>query len=247
VTAAAGGPIWFQLYPTNDWNVSRAMVKRAEAAGCPVLVLTVDLQGGSNRETLRRYEKRDTRTCTPCHPRGGRFAENNRRKPMFDGLDLSRVRSVTLSDMTWDYIQRLKDVTTMKIAVKGIVTREDAELAVGRGADAVIVSNHGGRAEESGRAAIECLPDVVNAVAGRVPVLVDSGFRRGTDIFKALALGATAICIGRPYCWGLASFGQEGVETVLDILRRELQTVMRQAGTIAIGQITRACVVDRTR
>lgn len=247
VTAAAGGPIWYQLYPTNDWNVSRAMVKRAEAAGCPVLVLTVDLQGGSNRETLRRYEARDTRTCTPCHPRGGTFAENNRRKPMFDGLDLSGVRSVTLSDMKWDYIQRLKDVTTMKVVVKGIVTREDAALAVERGADGIVVSNHGGRAEESGRSAIECLPEVVDAVAGRVPVLVDSGFRRGTDIFKALALGATAVCIGRPYCWGLASFGQEGVEAVLDILRRELQTVMRQAGTIAIGQITRACVLDRTR
>lgn len=247
VTAAAGGPIWFQLYPTNDWNVSRAMVKRAEAAGCPVLVLTVDLQGGSNRETLRRFERRDTRACTPCHPRGGGFAANNRRKPMFDGLDLSGVRSVTLSNMAWDYIQRLKDVTTMKVVVKGIVTREDAALAVARGADGVIVSNHGGRAEESGRSAIECLPEVVDAVAGRVPVLVDSGFRRGTDIFKALALGATAVCIGRPYCWGLASFGQEGVEAVLDILRRELQTVMRQAGTIAIAQIGRSHVIAPAR
>jgi isopentenyl diphosphate isomerase/L-lactate dehydrogenase-like FMN-dependent dehydrogenase len=166
---------------------------------------------------------------------------------MFDRLDLSNVRSVNAADMTWDYVQRLKSVTAMKVVVKGIVTGEDAAMAVRNGADGLIVSNHGGRAEESVRSAIECLPEVVEAVAGRIPVLVDSGFRRGTDIFKALALGAAAICIGRPYCWGLAAFGQAGVEAVLDVLRRELQIVMRQAGTTTIGQITRAHVIDRGR
>jgi isopentenyl diphosphate isomerase/L-lactate dehydrogenase-like FMN-dependent dehydrogenase len=108
------------------------------------------------------------------------------------------------------------------------------------------VSNHGGRAEESLRPTIECLPEVVAGVAGRVPVIVDGGVRRGTDIFKALALGANAVGIGRPYIWGLASFGQEGVEAVLRILTRELQMVMRQAGTASVAKITRRHVVARS-
>ncbi len=111
-----------------------------------------------------------------------------------------------------------------------------------QGVDGLIVSNHGGRAEESNRSTIESLPEVVEGVGGRIPILVDGGFRRGTDIFKALALGAAAVCIGRPYCWGLAAFGQPGVEAVLGILRRELETIMRQAGTTAISRITRGHV-----
>jgi isopentenyl diphosphate isomerase/L-lactate dehydrogenase-like FMN-dependent dehydrogenase len=134
-----------------------------------------------------------------------------------------------------------------KLVVKGIVTREDAELAVGRGVDGIIVSNHGGRAESGGRAAIECLPEVVAAVSGRIPVLVDGGFRRGTDVFKALALGAAAVCIGRPYLWGLAAFGQRGVETVMEMLARELSMVMGQAGATTLSEITRAHVGDRAR
>jgi isopentenyl diphosphate isomerase/L-lactate dehydrogenase-like FMN-dependent dehydrogenase len=146
---------------------------------------------------------------------------------------------------TWDYVKRLKDATPMKLVLKGIVTREDAEIALQHGVDGVWVSNHGGRAENSMRSTIECVPEVAAAVAGRAPVIVDSGFRRGTDIFKALALGATTIGIGRPYLWGLGAFGQEGVEAVVDILRRELQMVMRQAGTTDLAKIARAYVVDR--
>ncbi len=141
--------------------------------------------------------------------------------------------------MDWDFVDRLKDSTSMKLVLKGIVTAEDASLAVEHGVDGIIVSNHGGRAEDSGRSTIESLPEVVDAVNGRMPVIVDSGFRRGTDIFKALALGADAIAIGRPYLWGLGSFGQEGVETVLDLLKRELEIVMRQARTTRIDEITR--------
>ena len=125
----------------------------------------------------------------------------------------------------------------MKVGLKGIVTREDAELCVQYGVDVIVVSNHGGRAEASARSTIESLPEVVEGVDGRIPIIIDSGFRRGTDIFKALALGATAVGIGRPYLWGLAAFGQEGVEAVLELLRRELQMVMRQAGTTSIDRI----------
>ena len=242
VNAARGEPVWFQLYATTDWNVTRSMVKRAEAAGCQVLVFTVDQISGTNRETLRRFERQDPRDCRLCHDRTNLQTRTTRR-PMFSGLDLAGVSMQP--PVTWDYVKRLKDATTMRLVIKGIVTGEDAALAVTNGADGIVCSNHGGRAEETGRSSIESLPEVLEGAAGRVPVLVDSGFRRGTDIFTALALGATAICVGRPYVWGLAAFGQEGVEAVLDILTRELQLAMRYAGTAAVPNITRAHVVER--
>ena len=132
----------------------------------------------------------------------------------------------------------------MRLVVKGIETREDAALCVSHGVDGIVVSNHGGRAEESGRATIECLPEVVDAVQGKVPVLVDGGFRRGSDIFKALALGAKAICIGRPYTWGLAAFGQAGVEKVLDLLTREFELMMKHVGATSLAKVNRSFIVD---
>lgn len=131
----------------------------------------------------------------------------------------------------------------MKVLVKGIVTADDALIALEHGVDGIIVSNHGGRAEVSGVSSIESLQEVVPAVQGRVPILVDSGFRRGTDIFKALAIGADAICIGRPYLWGLGAFGQAGVERVLDILARELEIVMAQMGAASLAEITAGSIV----
>jgi isopentenyl diphosphate isomerase/L-lactate dehydrogenase-like FMN-dependent dehydrogenase len=128
-------------------------------------------------------------------------------------------------------VDRIRDGTSMKLWIKGILTPEDAELCVEHGVDGIVVSNHGGRAEDSGLSTIEVLPEIARAVAGRIPILIDSGFRRGTDIAKALALGASAVCVGRPYLWGLAAFGQEGVEAVLDILRAELAMIMKQLGT----------------
>ena len=243
VTAARGAPIWQQLYATNVWEITRAIIKRAEAAGCPAIVLTVDLQENSNRETLFKSRRFDDRDCTLCHGKG--FASYVSRKPMFDGLDVSEVTGLHFSAMTWDFVKRLKDTTSRKLLIKGIVTKEDAQLAVEHGVDGIIVSNHGGRAEETLRSTIECLPDVAQGVQGKVPVLLDGGVRRGTDIFKALALGATAVGIGRPYVWGLAAFGQPGVEAVLAILRRELETVMRQVGTRSIGEIIQGHVLER--
>jgi (S)-2-hydroxy-acid oxidase len=258
VTAARGAPIWQQLYPTNVWDVGRSIVKRAEAAGSPAIVLTVDLQEGSNRETLFRAQRVDKRECSACHQssysgyaRGkpvagtGGFAQWAARKPMFDGLDLSKVTSHYLSNMNWDFVKRLRDTVSVKLLLKGIVAREDAQIAAEHGVDGLIVSNHGGRAEETLRPTIESLPEVIEGVAGRIPVIVDGGIRRGTDIFKALALGATAVGIGRPYAWGLAAFGQPGVEAVLEILRREVKTIMRQAGTTSVDKITRRYVVER--
>jgi isopentenyl diphosphate isomerase/L-lactate dehydrogenase-like FMN-dependent dehydrogenase len=242
VNAAYGRPVWYQLYPTDDWNVTRGLIKRVAHAGCPALVLTVDLQGESNRETAERGKRSDTRDCNACHIGGFSSAALARRHPMFAGLDVSAITSYSATYATWEFIDRLRRETTMKLLVKGIVTHEDAELAVLHGVDGVIVSNHGGRADDTGRSTIECLPEVIEGVRGRVPVLIDSGFRRGTDVFKALALGATAVGIGRPYLWGLAAFGQPGVEAVLDILDRELAMTMRQAGTVDRSAITRAYV-----
>jgi isopentenyl diphosphate isomerase/L-lactate dehydrogenase-like FMN-dependent dehydrogenase len=133
----------------------------------------------------------------------------------------------------------------MNVFIKGIVTRDDAELAMKNGVNGLFVSNHGGRAENSGRATISSLPEVVAGVRGRGVVVVDGGFRRGTDIFKGMALGANAVGVGRPYIWGLASFGQEGVEMVLTLLRREFELVMRQAGTVSINRITRDYLAAR--
>ncbi len=244
VSKARGAPVWYQLYPTEDWTITRSLLKRAEAAGCPVVALTVDLYGGSNRETLERFRKLDDRDCDLCHEPDGGYAGYIRNKPMFQGLDISGAKSNSPADLTWDFVDRLKDATSMKVFVKGIVTGEDAALALEHGVEGIVVSNHGGRAEESGRSTIECLPEVASAVSGRIPVLIDGGFRRGTDVFKALALGADAVGIGRPYLWGLAAFGQPGVEAVLTILRRELEMVMRQAGTPSVGQIGRERIVD---
>ncbi|HEY7921811.1 MAG TPA: alpha-hydroxy acid oxidase, partial [Vicinamibacteria bacterium] len=229
VTAARGEPVWFQLYPSNDTAVMRAIVKRAEAAGTRVLLLTVDMPLGPNRETQFRFAKGDDRPCAACHDKT--FAGQVRRKPMYDGLDLAKVEDNIEPAMDWDYVKRLRDLTSMKVVLKGVVTREDAVLAVEHGVDGVYVSNHGGRSEESGRGALDSLPEVAEAVAGRIPVLVDSGFRRGTDVFKALALGATAVGIGRPYVWGLAAFGEEGAAAVIRMLKAELVMAMQSCGT----------------
>jgi isopentenyl diphosphate isomerase/L-lactate dehydrogenase-like FMN-dependent dehydrogenase len=242
VNTARGEPVWFQLYARPDFAGTTQIVKRAEAAGCPVLIWTVDLIGGSNRETLRRGEgPLGVRApfCKECHE--GRVI------PMAQGLAPGNIERGGGGVFTWDYIKRLRDITKMKLFVKGIQTAEDGELAVRNGLDGVWVSNHGGRAGESLRPTIDSLPEVAAAVGGRMPVIVDSGVRHGTDIFKALALGATAVGVGRPQVWSLAAFGQEGVEAMLDILRRELQTTMRQAGTTSIDKVTRASLVDRMR
>jgi isopentenyl diphosphate isomerase/L-lactate dehydrogenase-like FMN-dependent dehydrogenase len=246
VTAARGAAVWQQLYPTNVWEVTRGIMKRAEAAGSPVLVLTVDLQNDSNRETQVRAERVDTRDCSNCHDRSS-FKGYVSRKPAFDKLDVSKVTGLHLTSMNWDFVKRLKDSTSMKLVVKGIVTREDAQLAVEHGVDGIIISNHGGRAEGTLRSTIECLPEVVQGAGGKIPVMIDSGFRRGTDVFKALALGATAVGVGRTQAWGLAAFGEQGVEAVLTILQRETEAMMRQAGTPSVAAITRSFVVENAR
>ena len=241
VMAARGAPIWYQLYATNKWDVSKAFLTRAERAGCLAVAVTVDRNGGRNQETLFRLQRTDTRTCSNCHDRSSLQA-NYRGRPMYEGVDLSGLPHIQSSAMTWDTIKRMRDSTRMKVVLKGILAHEDAELAVRAGMDAIVVSNHGARSEDSGRSTIDALPEIVAAVRGRMPILIDSGFRRGTDIAKALCIGATGVCIGRPYIWGLGAFGQPGVERVLELLRIELAAAMQQVGAPSIKHLVPAMV-----
>jgi 4-hydroxymandelate oxidase len=242
VAKALGTAPWYQLYMPTTWDDTEKMVKRAEAAGCPVLAWTIDLLAGRNTETATRFARADQRDCVTCHatsPKAGANTQRNQGKPMFAGLS----GDMNPPGATWSYVERLKKMTRMKLVLKGIDTAEDAKLARENGADGVVVSNHGGRATETGRGTIDILPEVVDAVGPQFPVFVDGGFRRGSDVYKALAIGARGVGIGRPYIWGLSAFGQEGVEQVLDILRAELTLTMRQCGTPSIAQIGRASIL----
>ncbi len=238
VIKAHGHPVWQQLYTTNVPALGEKVVARAEAAGASAIVFTIDLLGGGHRrETQALLARTDTRTCSTCHaPRAG---YDFSRKPMFDGLDMTGALSPNSNSLTWDYVSRLRDLTRTRLLVKGVMTAEDADLAVRHGVDGIIVSNHGGRSEDSLVGTLDVLPEVAAAVNGRVPILIDGGIRRGSDAFKALALGASVVCVGRPYVWGLGAFGEEGVAAALRLLDEELVQTMRQCGVTSIAQITK--------
>lgn len=230
IRVAYGSPVWFQLYPTMDREITKALLERAEAAGCEVCVLTVDTPVVGNRESQRGFI---ASLLSSGDPRLGNFD------------DLGVPPGIDNPAYTWDFVDWLREQTRMKLVIKGVVTHEDARLCVESGVDGLVVSNHGGRQLESLRGTFDCLPEVVGAVAGRIAVLHDGGVLRGTDIFKALALGADAVCIGRAYVWGLAAYGRRGVEHVLDILRAELVRDMQLAGTPSIAAISPASVSRR--
>lgn len=239
VGKALGTPPWYQLYLPAKWDSVEKLVKRVEDAGCPVLMFTVDLLGGRNTETAERFRRADTRDCSTCHAESPGGTTGGSQRVMLRGLSDPAVNPRSAN---WETVDKLKKLTKMKLFLKGIETREDALLAREHGVEGILVSNHGGRATEDGIATIESLPEVVDAVGRYMPVMLDGGVRRGTDVFKALALGATAVGIGRPYIYGLASYGQSGVERVIDILRAEFEMTMRQCGTVSIKDITRASV-----
>lgn len=242
VLKARGAPVWFMLLTPRIWPLTGRQIRRAEDAGCPVAVLTVDYVGFGSQDRLRYlrgpgdpFPTRENPECRVCH--GASTTGRVGRLLTAFGQDPLEIASDLLT-LDWDYVDRIRDATSMKLVLKGILTHEDASLAVEHGVDGIIVSNHGARQMDNALSTIEVLPEILRAVDGRIPVLIDSGFRRGTDVFTALALGASAVCIGRPYLWGLSAFGQSGVEGVLRVLRRELETVMRQMGTPNVASIT---------
>lgn len=235
VAGQLGEAPWQQLYMPLQWAETERLVKRIEDAGCPVLVWTVDLLAGRNVPGMTRAARQDGRNCLACHVDGPGVPIKGM-TPMFDGLE----GRYNPNWGTWETVDRLRRLTRMKLVIKGLDSAEDAGLAVQHGADGIIVSNHGGRSTETLRATIDCLPEVVGAVKGQIPVFVDGGVRHGADIYKALALGAAGVGIGRPAMWGLAAFGQAGVERVLEILANELRMTMMQMGTPTLADITAA-------
>jgi 4-hydroxymandelate oxidase len=224
--AARGAPVRFQLYTTQRWDIAEAQVRRAQAAGAPAIAVTLDVRTPAKWETFVRLRRTDTRNCGSCHGLNDYLS----RKPNFAGIDLGDTSSTVVTNLDWDKIKRLRDMVKVKLVLKGILAPEDARLAAENGIDAIIVSNHGGRVEDGVSATIDVLPDIVDALGDRMPVMVDSGFPRGGDIVKSLAIGAKAVCIGRPYLWGLGAFGESGVERALAILRAETRNAMQQAG-----------------
>lgn len=234
VAAVAQGPLWYQLYIYNQ-EEAQGLVQRAEQAGYRAIVLTVDLPRISRRERDIRNDMNSFQRAN--YP--GAFSGNAPHYSV-DGNDNKLV--YTGNTLTWEILPWLRSITSLPILVKGILTAEDAELAVKYGASAIIVSNHGGRQLDSVVPSIEALPEVVSAVEGRCEVYMDGGIRRGTDILKALALGARAVLIGRPVLWGLAVNGQEGVRHVLELLRNELMLAMALAGCPSLASIQRSLV-----
>ncbi|MDH3352304.1 MAG: alpha-hydroxy-acid oxidizing protein [Gammaproteobacteria bacterium] len=229
IAAEAAEPLWFQLYISKNREFTKKLIDDAEQAGCRVLVLTIDGPTLGNRQGERWFRGASSR----FEMRLGNF-EN-----------YAGPAGIGDASMTWDIVRWLRSNTRMKIVLKGIVTREDAQLCLQYGVDGIVVSNHGGRQEESNRGTLESLPEVLDGADDRLPVLIDGGFRRGTDIFKALGLGAKAICIGRPYLWGLGAFGEEGVSRVLSLLRSELKRIMQFAGTTTLAAIGEEHLVRR--
>ena len=240
VAAETSGPKWFQLYVYKDRGVTRNLIERAEAAGFRALCVTVDVPAIGNRER----DLRNAFTFPPEYPLAN-----------FVGMDLERltvgaqgtglgtyIASKWDPALSWEGIEWMRSITGLPIVLKGILTGEDASLAVEHGASAIVVSNHGGRQLDSVESGIAALPEVVEAVAGRIEVLMDGGIRRGTDVLKALALGARAVLVGRPYMYGLAVGGEEGALRVLTLLRNELITAMALSGRPTLASIDRSLV-----
>ncbi|MFN2432292.1 MAG: alpha-hydroxy acid oxidase [Gemmatimonadota bacterium] len=225
VAAASDAPLWFQLYIHRDRELTLELVRRAEAAGCRALVLTVDSPAFGRRDRDMRNafhlpdglvmgNLRDSPLEAPAPGVSGLFAYSHQLDPSLD----------------WGSVEWLRATTRLPVLLKGVLAPADAREALRRGASGILVSNHGGRQLEGTVAALDALPGVVAAVDGAVPVLLDGGVRRGTDVLKALALGAAAVLVGRPVLWGLAVGGQDGVEHVLRLLRLELENALRLAG-----------------
>jgi 4-hydroxymandelate oxidase len=240
VAEAATGPLWFQLYVYSDRRISEALVRRAEAAGYQALVLTVDAPRIGKRERDIR-----NRFVLPAHLQMRNFVDVGlEAMPTTDSGSALAAHASALFDtsLTWEAVEWLQSLTRLPVVVKGILTREDALLAVEHEVAGIIVSNHGGRQLDGVAASIEALPEVVEAVAGRCEVYMDGGVRRGTDILKALAYGARTVLVGRPVLWGLAADGARGVERVLHLLREELDLAMALAGRPTIASVDASLV-----
>lgn len=219
--AAPEARLWFQLFVQPDMAFTETLVRRAEDAGCGALVVTAD-------SPVLGRRGRDDRNGFHDLP-GGLRCENMR--------DGERVRPIVFAPTSWEHIDRLREITSLPIVLKGVLHPADARTALDHGVSALIVSNHGGRQLDAVPATVEALPDIVEAVGGAVPVLLDGGVRRGTDVLKALALGASAVAAGRPVIWGLAADGERGVRRVLGLLRAEVEEALVLCGLASVDDL----------
>ena len=240
VVAAATGPVWFQLYVYRQRDVTAQLVGRAEAAGCRAIVVTVDapLLGTRERDVRNRFQLPEGM----CVENLLAVSRESLPQPTADSGLAAYAASMFDPSLSWKDLAWLSGLTKLPVLVKGIVHADDARLAVEHGAAGIIVSNHGGRQLDTAPATIDVLPEIVAAVrtagaAAGFPVLVDGGIRRGTDVIKAIALGADAVCVGRPILWGLAVDGEAGAERVLDILRGELDIAMGLCGCRSVSEL----------
>jgi 4-hydroxymandelate oxidase len=225
--------LWFQLNVQPDLGFTEALVRRAEAAGCTALVVSVDAPVFGRRE-------RDLRNGFTDLPEG--LVCENLREPGRAGVP-GRVRPIEfLRELSWEHIEWLRRVTSLPLVLKGILHPEDARAAVSRGIDAIVVSNQGGRQLDTVPGTIELLPEIAEAVGERIPIVIDGGVRRGTDVLKALALGARAVAIGRPILWGLAASGRQGAHRVLELLRTEISLAMSLCGCRSLAELDRSFV-----
>ncbi|MGE0710371.1 MAG: alpha-hydroxy acid oxidase [Planctomycetota bacterium] len=241
VVAASSGPVWFQLYVYKDRAATQALVQRAEAAGCRALVLTVDapLLGRRERDVRNGFHLPPGLEARNVHAAGyGALGAVEGES----GL-AAYVASLLDPDLGWEDVAWLRSITSLPILVKGVVRGDDAALAVEHGAAGVVVSNHGGRQLDTAIATIDALPEVAAAVAGRAAVLLDGGVRRGTDVIKALALGAQAVLLGRPVLWALAWRGSAGVSRALGLLREELDQALALCGCRSLAELGPELVV----
>lgn len=231
---ASAARLWFQLYCQPDREFTRELIQRAEAAGCRALVVTVDTPVGPirDREARANFELPAGMAMENLASLTAKTGEDDRRH-------IRMYSAVLDATLTWKTVEWMRGLTRLPLILKGILAPEDARQAAESGADAIIVSNHGARNLDTSPATIEALPRAAEAVQGRVPLLMDGGVRRGTDVLKALALGASAVLIGRPYLWGLGSSGADGVKQVVEMLRTELEVAMALAGKTSLAQINR--------
>jgi isopentenyl diphosphate isomerase/L-lactate dehydrogenase-like FMN-dependent dehydrogenase len=240
VAAATNFPKWFQLYPGPDIEGTWEKVQRAKDAGFKTIALTVDAGYNSHRERLLRNRVRAQVPSTNAPARQIRRREEDPAPPSRPSI--YGLTTTLMHKLDWRFFDELKKRAGLPVLIKGILVAEDAALAVKHGADGVVVSNHGARYLDYAPATIDVLPEIASAVNGKFPILIDSGFRRGTDILKALALGATAVCVGRPPLWGLGAFGEPGAKRVLELLRTELALAMGLCGKANLKQIDRSVV-----
>lgn len=232
-------PLWFQLYVFKDRGVTRELVAKAEKAGCKALVLTVDapLLGRRIRDVRNRFNLPDGIVVKNLEP----FMKEILPRQQDSGIAGYFARNLDPS-LSWKDVDWLRSITRLPVIVKGIICTEDAMLAVENGVDGIVVSNHGGRQLDTCRATIDALPGITEAVSKKILLLMDGGVRRGTDVVKAIALGADAVLIGRPVIYGLGYDGENGVRKVLDILRTELDLAMALCGCRSIGEIKKSLI-----